>query len=68
MNGSVPLTRQEPGPFYDRQDFARHVDDDLIGISIGEKAGERTTARHAIAPRIVYDDEIDTSGFFALGG
>ena len=54
--------------FHHRQHFLRHVLDDLVGIAIGEDAGERAAPRHAVAPRIIDDDEIDAAFFLALGG
>ena len=46
----------------------RHLDDDLVGVAVGEHAGERTAARHAVAARVVDDDQVDAARFLALGG
>ena len=50
-----------------RQHFARHLDDDVVGVAIGEQARERAAAGHAVAAGIVDDDEIDAAGLLALG-
>lgn len=68
-NGSVPLTPCQYRRVVDHPlHLACHVDDNVIGIAIGQQAGERATAGHAVAPRVVHHDEVDVTGFFALGG
>ena len=51
-----------------RQHLARHFDDDLVGVAIGEQAGERAAAGHAVAAGIVDDDEVDAARLLAFGG
>ena len=53
---------------HDRQHLARHLDHDRVGVAIGQQAGERAAAGHAIAAGIVDDDEIDAAGLLAFGG
>ena len=53
---------------HDRQHLARHLDDDVVGIAVGEQAGERAAARHAVAAGIVDDDEVDAARLLAFGG
>ena len=50
-----------------RQDLARHVLDDLVGVAVGEQAGRRAAPGHAIAAGIVDDDQVDAAGLLALG-
>ena len=67
-NGSVPQTPARTGVLlHDRQHFAGHVDDDLVGVAIGHHAAEAAAARHAKPARVVDDDEIDAAGLGALG-
>jgi hypothetical protein len=49
-----------------RQHLARHLHHDLIGVAIGEDAGERAPARHAVAAGIVDDDEVDAAFLLAF--
>src|SRR3546814_17232338 len=51
----------------DRQHLVRHLHDDLVGIAVGEKAGTRAAAGHAVAPGIVDHDEGDAAGLLAIG-
>ena len=51
-----------------RQHLLRHVDDDLVGVAVGEQARRRAAAGHAVAAGIVDDDEVDAAGLLALGG
>ena len=51
-----------------RQHLARHLDDDLIGIAIGEHPRQRSAPRHSVAARIVDDDEVDPARLLAFGG
>lgn len=52
--------------FDDRQHFARHVDDNRIGVAIGQQAGKRSAPGHAVAAGIVDDDEICAARLRAL--
>src|SRR5262249_4232226 len=45
-----------------------HLFDDLVGVAVGHEASERAATGHAEAARIIDDDQVDLSGFFALGG
>ena len=51
----------------DRQHLARHLDDDRVGVAIGQQPGERASAGHAVAAGIVDDDEVDAARFLAFG-
>ncbi len=51
----------------DRQDLARHIHHDLIGVAVGQESCERTAAGHAVAPGVVDHDQVDAAGFLALG-
>ena len=51
-----------------RQHFMRHVAHDLVGVAIGEHAGEGAAPRHAVATGIVDDDEVDAARLLAFGG
>ena len=50
-----------------RQHLVRHLADDLVGVAVGEQAGERAAPGHAVAARVVDDDEVDAAGLLALG-
>src|SRR6267142_1244006 len=51
-----------------RQDLVSHLDHDLVGVAVGQEAGERAAPGHPIASRVVDDDEVDAAGLLALGG
>ena len=68
MNGSVPLTPASTGVcLHHRQHLVRHLADDLVGVAVGEQAGERAAPGHAVAARVVDDDQVDAAGLLALG-
>ena len=50
-----------------RQHLVRHLADDLVGVAVGEQAGERAAPGHAVAARVVDDDQVDAAGLLALG-
>ena len=50
-----------------RQHLAGHLHDDLVGVAVGQQAGERAAAGHAVAAGVVDDDEVDAAGLLALG-
>ena len=50
----------------DRQHLARHLDHDGIGVAVGEQAGERAAARHAITAGIIDDDKVDAARLLAF--
>ncbi|MHC2653915.1 hypothetical protein ACVMHY_006494 [Bradyrhizobium barranii subsp. barranii] len=52
---------------HDGQYFAGHLQHDGVGVAISHQSCERAAAGHAIAAGIVDDDEIDATGFLALG-
>ncbi len=52
----------------DGQYFARHLQDDGIGVAVGHEAGQGSSPGHTVAARIVNDDEVGACGFGALGG
>src|SRR6185436_14245305 len=52
----------------DGQHLASHLEHDLVGVAVGQQAGERATPGHAIAARVVDDDEVDAAGLLAFGG
>ena len=45
-----------------------HVDDHLVGIAVGHETRQRPSASHPVTARIVDDDEVYSTGFFAFGG
>ena len=53
--------------FDDRQHFARHFHDDGVRVAVRHQPGERPAAGHAIAARVVDDDEVDAARLFELG-
>ena len=68
-NGSVPLTPASTGVCcHHGQHLARHLEHDLVGVAVGQQAGERAAPGHAIAARVVDHDEVDAAGLLALGG
>ncbi len=68
MNGSVPFTPASTGVcLHHRQHLVRHLADDLVGVAVGEQAGERAAPGHAVAARVVDDDQVDAAGLLALG-
>ena len=60
--------RQHGGVLDDRQDLAGHVHDDGVRVAVGHEACRAAPARHAVAPGIVNDDEIDAAPLGELGG
>src|SRR5207245_1911037 len=60
---------RRPGPARDhRQHLARNVEHALVGVAVGQEAGERAAPGHAIASRVVDDDEVDATGLLAFRG
>ena len=51
----------------DGQDFGRHVDDDRIGVAVGHHPRQRAAPGHAVAARVVDDDQVGAAGLGALG-
>ena len=49
-------TGQYRGVFDDGQHFIAHFHDDLIGVAIGQQAGQRAAARHTEATRVINKD------------
>src|SRR5690606_36746986 len=43
-----------------------HVLDDLVGVAVGQQAGQAAVPRHAIAARVVDDDEVCPTGLGEL--
>ncbi|MET4839326.1 hypothetical protein ABIF44_008733 [Bradyrhizobium japonicum] len=67
-NGSVPIyASKHRRPGHDGQHFAGHLQHDGVGVAISHQSCKRAAAGHAIAAGIVDDDEIDATGFLALG-
>src|SRR5262249_10865096 len=58
---------QNGGVLHERQHFAGHLDDDLVGIAVRHHARQRPTAGHAEPARVVDDDEVDSARFGTLG-
>ena len=54
--------------FHDREDLVGHLLDDLIGIPVREEARRTSPAGHAVAARVVDDEQIDAARLFALRG
>ena len=50
-----------------RQHLVRHLADDLVGVAVGQQAGERAAPGHAVAARVVDHDQVDAAGLLALG-
>ena len=68
MNGSVPLTPASTGVrVATGQHLAAHLDHDLVGVAVGQEAGERAAAGHAVAAGIVDHDQVDAAGLLAAG-
>ena len=53
---------------HDRQHLARHVDDDRVGVAVGQQPGQRAAAGHPVAARVVDDDQVGAARLGALGG
>ena len=51
-----------------RQHLAAHLDHDLVGVAVGQQAGERAAAGHAVAAGIVDHDQVDPARLLAAGG
>src|SRR5690606_2612567 len=49
-----------------RQHLARHVDDDLVGVAVGEHPGQRPASRHPVAAGVVDDDQVGPACLLAL--
>ena len=68
MNGSVPLTPASTGVCLTTGSTSRgHLDDDLVGVAVGEQPGQRAAAGHPVPAGVVDDDEVDPAGLLALG-
>ena len=65
--GAVDAGQHRRAPDH-RQHLGRHLDHDLVGIAIGEKAGERAAAGHPVAAGVVDHDQVDAARLLALGG
>ena len=57
---------EDRGVLDHRQHLVRHLHDDLVGVAVGEQPGERAAPRHAVAARIVDDDEVDAARLLAF--
>ena len=67
-NGSVPFTPARTGVERDhREHFASHVLDDLVRVAVGEQSSGGAASGHAVAARVVDDDQVDAAGLLALG-
>ena len=67
-NGSVPQTPASTGVSRTTGSTSRgHVDDDRVGVAVGQQPGERAAAGHAVAAGVVDDDQVDAAGLGALG-
>ncbi len=51
---------------HDGQHLARHVDDDRVRVAVGHHPGQRAAAAHAVAARVVDDDEVGAARLGAL--
>src|SRR5690606_13568341 len=51
-----------------REHLPGHLHDDVVGIAVGHEARQRSAARHAVAPGIVDDDQVDAARLLRLGG
>ena len=49
------------------QDLSRHLDDDLVGVTVRHEAGQRPVARHAEAARVVDHNQVRSARLGALG-
>jgi hypothetical protein len=60
-----PVDAREDGRVLDDgDDLVAHLDDDLVGVAVGEQAGERPAAVHSVPPGVVDDEQVDAA---ALG-
>ena len=64
--GAVDAGEHRRAPDH-RQHLGRHLDHDRVGVAVGEQAGERAAAGHAVAAGVVDDDEVDAARLLALG-
>ena len=51
----------------DRQHLGGHLDDDRVGVAVGEQPGERAAAGHPVAAGVVDDDQVGAAGLGHLG-
>ena len=51
-----------------RQHLAAHLDHDLVGVAVGQQAGQRAAPGHAVAAGIVDHDQVDAARLLAAGG
>ncbi len=58
---------QHRGVAHHWQHFAGHFHHDGVGIAVGHEARQRTAPGHAVAPRVVDDDQISAACFLKLG-
>ncbi len=52
---------------HDGQHLARHFLHNVIGIAIGQQPRQRAPPRHAVAPGIIDDDEVNPARLLAFG-
>src|SRR6056297_374735 len=53
--------------FHDRQHFPGHINNNFVGVSIGQNPGSASPARHSISAGVINDDDIYTSFFSKFG-
>ena len=62
----MPQTPASTGVADDRQHFAGHVHDNLVGIAVRHHAAEAAAPGHAEATGVVNDEQINAAGLGAL--
>ena len=67
-NGSVPQTPASTGVSLTTGSTSlRHVDDDRVGVAVGQEPRQAAAARHPEASGVVDDDEVDAAALGELG-
>ena len=67
-NGSVPQTPASTGVSRTIGSTSRrHLHDDRVGVAVGQEPGQRAAPRHAVAARVVDDDQVRAARLGALG-
>ena len=50
---------------HDREHLVGHLLDDLVGVAVREETRRAAAAGHAVAARVVDDQQVDAAGLFA---
>ena len=58
---------QHQGALNDRQHLAGHIDHNRVGVAVGQHPGQAAPPGHAVAPRVIDDDQVGPALLGELG-